>query len=860
MADTATTKPEEFAKFISLLPMNPYLIPLKRESKDPDIPKGESWKDPKYKLTTDQAYARLCAGLNVGVVASEGLLIFDLDDPEKYVFQKETTMVKTRNGKLHKFFLNDGTVENAVGKGKYVKCGEVRASWQYVVCVGSYVPPDSPNGDGVYRVVVEREPVTLSASELPDEFKPTSEATQNITATPTDVIAPYKNHNGLTLEEIRAHDSKLDKLLKNDNSDYPSASEADMATLSKLLYFEYSSGEALAILLLFRDREKLRRADYLQATMSKISVTDTYTQHDEGEADESPDMKETLESIHSLFLFKTPTDIEEIYVYNNGIYEPGEHKIKEYLENQHEHKITSHYVSEVLDHIRRSSYADRSDFNKASVIVPVANGLLNLSTLTLEPFTPDRIFTYKLNAEYKPEAKSPQWQAFIKEVVDGEDLPALQEYLGYCLVPSMPFHKLMWFYGAGRNGKGTVIRTLEELFGKKNCSHLELEDFRVENRFRLAILFGKAINISSEPGTHKTLQTQILKKIAGEDTIDAEIKNKQNPIVFSNCAKPFIIGNRFPKVNDDTVAFWERILFTNFPKSYLGEKAIPDIEHRWTKNPEEMSGLLNWMIEGLIRLLQNGTFTASKTTEQTKILFKRVSDTPQAFIDEQCERFPQSEVTRIDMYEAYKNYCESHGLAPESERVLVAKLDQLIGVKTKSTRVDGKKTRVWVGLRVKPLPDDTDGEEAMKEHQTELSTVESGTDGTHISPPQNSKIVKREEEVGNRRVITGVPSVPEPEPLPVCTGEKVERGVPTVPSLLESNGEAKGYKQQNQTAYVSHIKAGEPCFSKCGLASEWSVKIEPDLEHCFCNDCFQKAKRDLEWSGFRVEFKEAERP
>jgi P4 family phage/plasmid primase-like protien len=458
-----------------------------------------------------------------------------------------------------------------------------------------------------------------------------------------------------------------------------------------------------------------------------LATVEEAASDDEG----TPDMKATLADINSQFLFKTAIDIEEIYVYNNGIYEPGEHKIKEYLERLHKQKATSHYVSEVLDHIRRSSYTNRSDFNKADAVIPVINGLLNLSTLTLEPFTPDRIFTYKLNVEYKPEAKCPQWEAFIKDVVDPEDLPALQEYLGYLLVPSMPMHKLMWFYGSGRNGKGTVARTLEALFGKENCSSLEIDDFGGDRRFRLANLFGKALNISSEPSVSKTLQTPTLKKITGEDTIDAEIKNKQKPLRFVNTAKLFIIGNRFPKVNDDSIAFWDRILFTNFPKAFLGESAIPHIEHRWTKNPEEMAGLLNWMIQGHNRLLKNNTFTASKTTEQTKLAFKRASNTTMAFIDEQCEFFPNSIETRANLYEHYKEYCESYGITIDDERVFTAKLKQLPNVGSGKRRIEGVNERVWIGLKVKPRK-----EEPEEHAQTE--SAGSGADepyGALISPP-----------------------------------------------------------------------------------------------------------------------------
>ena len=513
------------------------------------------------------------------------------------------------------------------------------------------------------------------------------------------------------------------------------------------------------------------------------------------------DMKATLEDIHGRFIFKTPIDIEEIYIYNEGIYEPAEHNVKEHLEKQYKHKVTSHYVSEVLDHVRRSSYADRSDFNEASEIVPVANGLLNLSTLTLEPFTPDKIFTYKLNVEYKPEAKCPQWEAFIKEVVDSEDLPALQEYLGYCLVSGLPYHKFMWLYGVGRNGKGVTIRTLLALFGgKDHCSSLELEDFSGDRRFRLALLFGKAINVSSEPATHKILQTQILKKITGEDMIDAEIKNKQQPLRFMSAAKMFIMGNRFPKVNDDTIAFWDRVLFTNYPKSYLGDKAIPDIEHRWTKNPEEMSGLLNWMIEGLSRLLSNNMFTVSKTTAQTKILFKRVSNSTAAFLEDQCEHFPKSYITRHDFYETHlKAYCERYGLIADNITVFTAKVKQQLWIKDGKKVINEKNERVWIGVRVKPLPEEQEEpeEEAQNPRLDEYTESEefraARADGAGVSPSVNFLNCESEEEKSRIRSIA-TPALSAPAALktsPQTEQTPEETPFPQQPKLvIESEEEA----------------------------------------------------------------------
>ncbi len=74
-------------------------------------------------------------------------------------------------------------------------------------------------------------------------------------------------------------------------------------------------------------------------------------------------------------------------------------------------------------------------------------------------------------------------------------------------------------------------------------------------------------------------------------------------------------------------------------------------------------------------------------------------------------------------------------------------------------------------------------------------------------------------------------------------------------SPLERNVKTVVHAAQDQTAYVSHIRTGEPCHNKCGLASEWQIEHDPDVRLCFCNGCFSKAKKDFESSGFRVESK-----
>jgi hypothetical protein len=274
------TSPEELEKLLARLPKTPILIPIKPNEKKPDVPKGESWKDPKYYLTPTQAVERLKLGKNVGIVATDWLVIVDLDDPQKYELPIETLTVQTRNGKLHKYYRNAGDVENAVGKNTLAKCGEVRAEWQYVIAPGSYVLTDAEandNADGLYRVIKNVPLTLLRKNDLPRDFVPNEETPATVREAWTKPVT-IRNKNGLCIEEIRKKDQRLDKLLNGENPDLPSASEGDMATLSKLLNWKFQENEAIAILRQYRNRDKLDRDDYIVGMLKKIKqVSPTLT-------------------------------------------------------------------------------------------------------------------------------------------------------------------------------------------------------------------------------------------------------------------------------------------------------------------------------------------------------------------------------------------------------------------------------------------------------------------------------------------------------------------------------------------------------------------------------------------------------
>ncbi len=414
-------------------------------------------------------------------------------------------------------------------------------------------------------------------------------------------------------------------------------------------------------------------------------------------------MGKILDDLHGQHTFKCPTDLEDLYYFDNGVYKEAKPLIKKYLEDKFGSGIHTYEINEVLGHLERKSYVERREFNNFKGSIPVQNGLLELNTRTLKPFDPEQIFTYKLNVAYDAEKQCPKWLKFVEEILpEKEDRDLLQEIMGYTLLPLMPRHKIFWFFGLGRNGKGRIIKTLEYILGEDNCSNVELKEFDGEHRFAVASLYGCLINVSSEPVSDNILETSLLKKITGEDTLDAEVKLKQKRLRFNNVAKPFVLGNRFPKVNDLTLGWWDRMEILEFPNSFIGKNKVNNIERTWLRDSNEVSGILNWMLEGLERLEKNNDFTSSKSTTEMMITFKRLSDSVSAWLEDNCVFGVDYHILRSVSFDDYKNYCVSISVSPLSDKQFYNRLRNTPMIREAETNLKSTtERRVWLGLCLK---------------------------------------------------------------------------------------------------------------------------------------------------------------
>ena len=117
---------------------------------------------------------------------------------------------------------------------------------------------------------------------------------------------------------------------------------------------------------------------------------------------------------------------------------------------------------------------------------------------------------------------------------------------------------------------------------------------------------------------------------------------------------------------------------------------------------EEMSGFLNWALIGLNRLVTNGKFTKSPTTEELQLEYEALSDPITAFINNCIEVDPDNIETKDDIYAAYFQFCRGKGFSPVMSNILTKELKpRLPGLKATSRTISKKgRKSCWEGLRL----------------------------------------------------------------------------------------------------------------------------------------------------------------
>jgi P4 family phage/plasmid primase-like protien len=165
------------------------------------------------------------------------------------------------------------------------------------------------------------------------------------------------------------------------------------------------------------------------------------------------------------FNFKTILDEYSsrgyIYYYRDGMYIPGgEEHIKRLVDDFLDEHSSIHRKNEVVDYIRHRNAVNRERLEPPVHLINVKNGIFDMKKNELIPHSPDYFFLNQIPVEYKPDAKCPHIENFVREITYEKFVQVVQEMIGYVMYRRYKFHKAFLLYGGGRNGKCQSIGSL----------------------------------------------------------------------------------------------------------------------------------------------------------------------------------------------------------------------------------------------------------------------------------------------------------------------------------------------------------------------------------------------------------------
>jgi putative DNA primase/helicase len=292
----------------------------------------------------------------------------------------------------------------------------------------------------------------------------------------------------------------------------------------------------------------------------------------------------------------------------------------------------------------------------------VANGTLDLRTGELLPHRRKDLLTKLAPVAYDPAARCPKWTKFLNEIFEPhpELIPFMQRAVGYALTGDTREECLFLLYGIGRNGKGTLIRTLMTMMG----DYAGAADFSTfianrnddaRPRDDIANMHGKRFISAQESRRGAAFDESIVKCVTGGDIVRAR-RLYENSFEFLPAHKIFLATNDKPVIEGTDPAIWSRIKLIPFEVSFTGrvDKTLK------TALMNELPGILAWAVEGCLRWQEEGLDIPEVVTSATRE-YRVESDQVGRFIQECCVAGEYATAKARALYVAYKKWAEDAG-------------------------------------------------------------------------------------------------------------------------------------------------------------------------------------------------------
>ena len=354
---------------------------------------------------------------------------------------------------------------------------------------------------------------------------------------------------------------------------------------------------------------------------------------------------------------------------------------------------TARRATSLLETLKLEAYTPELPIQEDRI--HVANGTLFLNG---EFRTEKEFCRNRLPIRYDPNAPQPViWLRFLSDLLEPEDVLTLQEYLGYCLIPTNRGQVMMLLKGNGGEGKSRIGVVMQKLLGSnmKNGSIAKVE----RSPFARADLEHELLMVDDDMRMEALRQTNYVKSIVtAQGKMDLERKGKQSYQGWMFARLLAFSNGDLQALYDRSDGFYRRQLVLTTKEKPVGRVDDPDLAE---KMKVEAEGIFLWAFEGLQRLVANNfKFTESQRTQDNREAVKRDNNNVFDFLESEgyIRLKADCTISSKDLYEIYQMWCEENNLTPLkrrsfSESVIANQSKHNLEYCNKITNAAGR--RVW---------------------------------------------------------------------------------------------------------------------------------------------------------------------
>ena len=383
----------------------------------------------------------------------------------------------------------------------------------------------------------------------------------------------------------------------------------------------------------------------------------------------------------------------QLHIYKEGIYTNGYKEIEADM-IQHIPNLKKMQRREVLDYMEL--IVEEKQPSEANLIA-FNNGVYDIMTGELKPFSTEIVITNKIPWDYDPDAYSELADSTLNKLSCGDAAirALLEECIGYCFYRRNELGKAFILTGDKSNGKSTFLDCVKAILGEKNISALDLKE--LGDRFNTSMMFGKLANIGDDIGDDflQGSQVSIFKKIVTGNRIKAERKG-QDPFEFNPFIKLLFSANDIPRMKDKTGAVLRRLVIIPFNATF--GKSDPDydpfIKYKLIEK-DSIEYFIRLGIEGLKRVIINDEFTKSTKVQNQLNEYEEENNPIIAFIADSGIDMIENEPTN-EVYKRYQVFCADNAMTPMSNIVFSKQINKRLGFKVIQKKLNNVNRKIFV--------------------------------------------------------------------------------------------------------------------------------------------------------------------